>query len=107
MKADQISEMRAAHNKVGHITLAQDGALHFEGTMEGRISESEALHEIALAWNELGALLDEVVQLAEDHARMTHTLRSIGAEVIDAMQGTSRSQIAADWWAAVLDADAS
>ncbi len=63
-----------------------------------RLSESEALTQIESVWNELGALFAEVAQLAEDHARMTHTLRVIDENVLDAMQGTARSQIAEDWW---------
>lgn len=48
----------------------------------------------------IGRLLDEMARLQEDHARMTYTLRTIAGKAMDAMQGTARSQIAADWWQA-------
>lgn len=106
MTADSIREMRAAHNKVGSIVFDKSGTLHSQGMMKESLSEAEAKQEIEWVWNELGRLLDEVAQLAEDHARMTHTLAEINEKVIDAMQGTSRSSIAEDWWSVVLDEDA-
>lgn len=107
MTADSIREMRAAYNKVGPIVIDKSGTLHSKGVMKKSLSETEAKQEIEWVWNELGQLLDEVAQLAEDHARMTHTLLEINKKVIDAMQGTSRSNIAKDWWSAVLHEDAS
>ena len=72
-----------------------------EAVEQGCISQKEALEIIARSINELRALFDEVSSLAEDHARMTHTLRQINEKVVDAMQGTARSEIAVDWWQAV------
>lgn len=98
MTAEQIQELRAARNKVGRIIFSAEGVPYCEGVMKARVNEREARAELELAWNSLGKLLDEVAQLAEDHARMTQTLREIDVKVIEAMQGTSRSQIAQDWW---------
>ena len=86
MTAEQIQELRAARNKVGRIIFSAEGVPYCEGVMKARVNEREARAELELAWNSLGKLLDEVAQLAEDHARMTQTL------------STSRSQIAQDWW---------
>lgn len=97
MTADRITEMRADYCKVGRFFLDKEGAIRIQGVIQDEISEKDALEAIANAWNSLPDLLDEVTRLAEDHARMTHTLRIIGSKAMDAMQGTSRSQIAADW----------
>ena len=103
MKADQICVLRNEINRLGHLFVNKDGEMIIEAVETGDMSRKEALESIATSWNELSALMDEVSALAEDHARMTHTLHVINEKAVYAMQGTSRSEIAADWWQAAAD----
>ena len=84
-----------------HLLIDQDGEMIIEAVELGTKSREEALKVIVRSWNDLRALFDEVSSLAEDHARMTHALQKINEKVVDAMQGTARSEIAVDWWQAV------
>ena len=97
---DHIAEMADRINRIGHIRCDADGSLHCTGTDYRTMSQEEAQRVMAETWNSLGELLDEMARLQEDHARMTYTLRTIAGKAMDAMQGTARSQIAADWWQA-------
>lgn len=101
MTGEEITCIHAAFDAVGRIVEA-NGALTCEGILRGGLEKDAAAKELAAAWNELPALLREVEDLAEDHARMTKTLRTIAGMTADALQGTARSQIAADWWQAGL-----
>lgn len=100
MTADQISEMRHASDRLGHLYIGSDGSMIIEAVAKEQMTLGEAQNEIVQIMNSLRPLLEEVARLAEDHARMTNALREINAKVVDAMQGTSRSEIADDWWQA-------
>lgn len=100
MTGEQIADLRQEIHRLGHLFVDQDGRMIIEAVEQGCISQKEALVVIARSWNEMRALFDEVSSLAEDHNRMTHTLRQINEKVVDAMQGTARSEIAVDWWQA-------
>ena len=67
-------------------------------SLKGRVTTNEAFRDIEDVWNSLHVLLDEIADLSEDRKRLNATLRSINAKAIDAMQGTARSEIPADWW---------
>ncbi|MBR4040612.1 MAG: hypothetical protein IKJ11_11045 [Clostridia bacterium] len=101
MTGEQIMCLRDDVNRVGHLLIDQDGEMIIEAVELGTKSREEALKVIVRSWNDLRALFDEVSSLAEDHARMTHALQKINEKVVDAMQGTARSEIAVDWWQAV------
>lgn len=103
MTGEQISCMRHDAHLVGNLFVDQDGELVIEAVEKGEMSKGEALKSIVCVWNDLRSLFDEVSTLAEDHSRMTRTLHKINEKVVDAMQGSSRSQIAADWWQACSD----
>lgn len=99
MTADKYREMIAGYRQVGQISF-ELGKMMMHGVMVGRIGEAEAGKIVECIWHELGDLLDEFAQLAEDHRRMTYTLEQINRRSVDAMQGTSKSTIAEDWWSA-------
>ena len=101
MTGEQIKDLRHETNRLGHLFVDKDGKMIIEAVEQGCISQKKALEIIARSINELRSLFDEVSSLAEDHARMTHTLHKINEKVVDAMQGTARSEIAVDWWQAV------
>lgn len=98
MTADQFTEILAAKNRVGHIVFKGGQLVSCEGILKGRVTTNEAFRDIEDVWNSLHVLLDEIADLSEDRKRLNATLRSINAKAIDAMQGTARSEIPADWW---------
>lgn len=98
MTSDKIREMQAAYDKVGHIGFEGERLAFCEGAVRGGIGREDALNEIENAWNALGELLSEVADLSQDRARMNCSLRNIQQIVTDAMQGTARSEVPADWW---------
>lgn len=103
MTAEQIISLRRNIEQIGHIIVNKDGTLMIEAVMNGSMPYEEAAKTLSISWNELNALMDEVSTLAEDHARMTKTLHYVNEKVVYAMQGTSRSEIAADWWQAASE----
>ena len=98
MTADQFTEILAAKNRVGHIVFKGGQLVSCEGILKGRVTTNEAFRDIEDVWNSLHVLLDEIANLSEDRKRLNATLRLINAKAIDAMQGTARSEIPADWW---------
>lgn len=98
MTNDQFTEILAAKNRVGHIVFKDGRLVSCEGILKGRVTTNEAFQDIEDVWNSLHVLLNEIADLAEDRKRLNATLRSINAKTIDAMQGTARSEIPADWW---------
>ena len=98
MTDDQITEILAAKNRVGHIGFKDGRLVSCEGIIKGRVTTDEVFQDIEDVWNSLHVLLNEITDLSEDRKRLNATLRSIDAKVIDAMQGTARSEIPADWW---------
>ena len=98
MTNDQFTEILAAKNRVGHIVFKDGRLVNCEGILKGRVTTNEAFQDIEDVWNSLHVLLNEIADLAEDRKRLNATLRSINAKTIDAMQGTARSEIPADWW---------
>lgn len=103
MTAEQIYFLRKNIEQIGHVIVTKDGTLMIEAVMNGSMPYGEAAMLLSTSWNELDALMAEVSTLAEDHARMTKTLHDVNEKVVYAMQGTSRSQIAVDWWQAATD----
>lgn len=103
MTGEQVKDLRYETSRLGRLFVDKDGKMIIEAVEQGCISQKEALVIIARSINELRALFDEVSSLAEDHARMTHTLLKINEKVVDAMQGTARSKIAVDWWQAASE----
>lgn len=98
MQDDSIREMQAAYDRVRHIGFKGEQMIFCEGAETGKISHEDALKAIAYTWNMLGDLLEEVTALSQDHARMNRSLRDIQRLAENAMQGTARSEIPADWW---------
>lgn len=98
MTNDQFTEILAAKNRVGHIVFKDGRLVSCEGILKGRVTTNEAFQYIEDVWNSLHVLLNEIADLSEDRKRLNATLRSINAKTIDAMQGTARSEIPADWW---------
>lgn len=97
MTNDQFTEILAAKNRVGHIVFKDGRLVSCEGILKGRVTTNEAFQDIEDVWNSLHVLLNEIADLEEDRKRLNATLRSINAKTIDAMQGTARSEIPADW----------
>ena len=98
MTNEQFTEILAAKNRVGHIVFKDGRLVSCEGILKGRVTTNEAFQDIEDVWNSLHVLLNEIADLEEDRKRLNATLRSINAKTIDAMQGTARSEIPADWW---------
>lgn len=103
MTGEQIQSFRYDLNRVGHLYLKKSGEMAIEAVEKGVVSKADAVEAIVLCWNMMPALVQELGRLAEDHARMTCTLRKINEGVVNAMQGTARSQIAEDWWQAAQE----
>lgn len=105
MTNEEITCIQAAFDAVGRF-VEVNGALTCEGVLRGALEKGDVCKALAAAWNELPALIREVEDLAEDHARMTKTLRMMASLTADALQGTARSQVAADWWQAGMEGQA-
>lgn len=103
LTAEQIDVLRNNIFELGHMIIGRNGDLSISAVERGIIDEKKALCMVAESWNDLFLLLDEVSLLAEDHARMSYTLRTIDQKVSDTLQGTSRSEIAKDWWQDSVD----
>ena len=98
MTSEQINEIQFAYQKVGYINFKNQQLFFCEGIENKELTCQQALQEIAIVWNGLGDLLNEIANLEQDHARMTQALHLINQQILDTLQGTARSQVAADWW---------